>query len=662
MKTHVGQRFGSSREDGSTLLVSVVIAASLGLSLAGYMTYVSFHTSTVNRSQNWNSGMPVVESGVEEAFTHMNYNIFGTYATNVMTRWSTDGWTDQSGTTLHSPTRTIDGNYYNVRVTTERFGPGSPEIVCVGNSLTFGYADAQTAGGGSARVLTTNFLARQVRVRTERIDINNYGLLAEGNIGGNGQFGLDSFNSMTTNSWYGLYDGRYNADEGTIASISGDINMGSQGILYGTNYTSATGTATNGSVGDSAWVEGGNEGTQPGHWMNNLNTELQQVPDPIGTSYGWPAGPVTTAYTNFATGTNLTVVTTDYYPTPPPPDGRVSTNTTGLVTTMEWPADVDPLLITTNYPTYITRTNWPTDIALSLIVTNPASTWYTNTAPSINSPPAYPQPPAINISAYTPWVTYEMFPNGPLDGTYVTGSSSGGPGHGAPNQYDKTRRVNGNWMYNYTYQRYVYYRYQVPQSYTWPTNSYSYPTVTYTYMAPVAETTVYTRQFAYVLDSTPNGYYEMAYLTLSGDQQVLVRGDAVLWVTGQISMSGQSQIIILPGASLTVYAGGNVDLSGQGIINQNNNALDLTFYGLEGCEEFSLGGNANFTGTIYAPNAAFQSNGGGNDNFDIVGAITAASIQMNGHFAVHYDANLRNAGRVGGYVMRGWYEERVGTP
>jgi len=48
-------------------------------------------------------------------------------------------------------------------------------------------------------------------------------------------------------------------------------------------------------------------------------------------------------------------------------------------------------------------------------------------------------------------------------------------------------------------------------------------------------------------------------------------------VTGSINVSGSAQIKILPGASLTVYASGSINISGGGIVNQMYlSRLDLT--------------------------------------------------------------------------------------
>jgi choice-of-anchor A domain-containing protein len=81
-------------------------------------------------------------------------------------------------------------------------------------------------------------------------------------------------------------------------------------------------------------------------------------------------------------------------------------------------------------------------------------------------------------------------------------------------------------------------------------------------------------------------------------------------------------------------------LSGNGIMNLNQDATKFSVYGLPNCTSFSLSGNAAFTGTIYAPNANVSLNGSGTTVYDCVGAVVANSAAFNGHFHFHYDERL----------------------
>src|SRR5688500_5470849 len=118
----------------------------------------------------------------------------------------------------------------------------------------------------------------------------------------------------------------------------------------------------------------------------------------------------------------------------------------------------------------------------------------------------------------------------------------------------------------------------------------------------------------------------MNSLSMSGHGDFLVYGNTTLYVPNGISQAGQAKIIIMPGASLKLYVGGSLDLKGKGVMNLNANALSFQVFGMPSCTSIDFGGNASFTGTIYAPNAQVKMGGGGADDYDVVGAITARSV------------------------------------
>ncbi len=160
--------------------------------------------------------------------------------------------------------------------------------------------------------------------------------------------------------------------------------------------------------------------------------------------------------------------------------------------------------------------------------------------------------------------------------------------------------------------------------------------------------------YAYVIGPGNN---QLSSFSMSGQQKAIVTGNAVLYVTGNVSFSGQSYLYIAPGASLKMYvAGSSASLSGNGVANANANATNFYYYGLPSNTSVSLSGNAAFTGVIYAPEANFSMSGGGNNNYDLVGAAVANSISMSGHFNFHYDENLARSGGNGSYVVTSWNE------
>jgi hypothetical protein len=145
-------------------------------------------------------------------------------------------------------------------------------------------------------------------------------------------------------------------------------------------------------------------------------------------------------------------------------------------------------------------------------------------------------------------------------------------------------------------------------------------------------------------------------ISLSGKQKVTVVGDVSIWVPNGFSMSGQSEIDILPGGKLTLYTGAPSSIGGNGLLNGTGDASRCQVIGLPGCTSLSFGGNAGYTGTIYAPSADFSMSGGGSTAYDFVGAAITQSVRMNGHFNFHYDEALRFRGPPRGFIVTSWNE------
>lgn len=154
-----------------------------------------------------------------------------------------------------------------------------------------------------------------------------------------------------------------------------------------------------------------------------------------------------------------------------------------------------------------------------------------------------------------------------------------------------------------------------------------------------------------------NGNYELSSLSLSGQDKVLVTGDAVLLVNGDVSMSGNSFIQLRTNATLQLYVkGASASIAGNGVINDSGKASSFGYWGLNSNKSLKLSGNAAFTGTIYAPYAAFTMGGGGNNTYDFVGASMTDTVNMNGHFNFHYDEALGKYGPRRGYTIVSWTE------
>jgi hypothetical protein len=134
--------------------------------------------------------------------------------------------------------------------------------------------------------------------------------------------------------------------------------------------------------------------------------------------------------------------------------------------------------------------------------------------------------------------------------------------------------------------------------------------------------------------------------------------DVILYVTDSVNLANTAdQVRIASGGSLSFYVGApSVKISGKGVVNDSGAAKNFSYYGLPTNTEFTLGANAAFTGTVYAPSAVFSLGGGGRNVYDYAGACVVKSVVMNGKFQFHYDEALADVPANTGYVAISWDE------
>jgi hypothetical protein len=143
---------------------------------------------------------------------------------------------------------------------------------------------------------------------------------------------------------------------------------------------------------------------------------------------------------------------------------------------------------------------------------------------------------------------------------------------------------------------------------------------------------------------TTNNYYIIPGGDFKG--RIYVEGNVRVLVQypSKIALSGADRIQLAPNATLELYADcPTTSLGGSGILNAGI-ASQFYYFGTDRNTTLSYGGNASFTGVIYAPNAVLTLGGGGSAPIDIAGSIVARSIKLNGNFFFHFDENLRRIG------------------
>lgn len=193
------------------------------------------------------------------------------------------------------------------------------------------------------------------------------------------------------------------------------------------------------------------------------------------------------------------------------------------------------------------------------------------------------------------------------------------------------------------------------------------PKVAWQSLQPTTATNIGGITYDYVITNTGN--YKMGG-TLTENLYVAAT-NVTLYLPNGINLNGtpgNTSLTIGTNDDLTIYSGDNISTSGGAAINNVNQiALAFGIYGLppgndtagdnvQGCTSINVGGNGVGTGYVYAPEASLTFNGGGAGIYNVVGAYMVHDIQLNGHFAFHYDQALAIRGPNKGYVPVTWKE------
>lgn len=126
-----------------------------------------------------------------------------------------------------------------------------------------------------------------------------------------------------------------------------------------------------------------------------------------------------------------------------------------------------------------------------------------------------------------------------------------------------------------------------------------------------------------------------------------------LYITGNVRITGNNSIKVEKGGTLNIYMGGaSFDLGGGGVVNDNKSPLHFAYYGLPSNTSLKIGGNTEFYGSFYAPQANVTVSGGG----DFFGSIVGKTVTMNGNYKFHFDEALPAVSLMRGYIATSWRE------
>ncbi len=161
--------------------------------------------------------------------------------------------------------------------------------------------------------------------------------------------------------------------------------------------------------------------------------------------------------------------------------------------------------------------------------------------------------------------------------------------------------------------------------------------------------------------------YTFSSISLSGNKTLTLAGNPngsqtyiEIYVTGDMSVTGTGQIVVEPGVTATIYFAGSVDISGNGVLNSNNQPGDFMLYGIQpptnSSEHVNIGGNSQITASIYAPGHDVTVNGSGT-NGHVYGSIVGKTVTMTGVSNLHYDERLGSTGVINNYKIVSWFED-----
>jgi hypothetical protein len=157
-------------------------------------------------------------------------------------------------------------------------------------------------------------------------------------------------------------------------------------------------------------------------------------------------------------------------------------------------------------------------------------------------------------------------------------------------------------------------------------------------------------------------------ITLNGNDTLTLTGNAdgstsyiEIYVTGMVSATGNAQITVSPGVKAKIYFASDFNVSGNGVVNINNQPGDLLFYGVNPPDasttrSFTLGGNALLSAAVYAPAYDVQINNGGTRG-SVFGSFVGKTVKMNGVTDLHYDEALGAGGIINNYKIVSWFED-----
>lgn len=249
----------------------------LGLTWASCWWLATRQNLASLRSLAWNGALPVLEAGVEEAFTQLRY----TGITNL----SANGWTDLRNGWFFKKRLVDQSSFFEVLIR-----KSEPPII-----VSTGYVPAPSGDSerllGSLRpsaVTSLAYVKRSARIDTARDCLFRAAILAQGRIEvEGGRVATDGFDSTDSRySTRGRYDparARATGDLGTTSREPNALSLGDAAVRghVATGPGATVALSALGTIGDGQWVGQGTDRIQPGWEKEDLRVVIPEVRPPF---------------------------------------------------------------------------------------------------------------------------------------------------------------------------------------------------------------------------------------------------------------------------------------------------------------------------------------------------------------------------------------------
>jgi hypothetical protein len=219
-------KMANRREQGNTLMLTLVMTVTIGTVLASYLALLGSRYKVTTRSECWNGAVPVLEAGLEEALTHLQDDVNNPGA---------NGWTPGTvaGQQVYAKQRTFtDGSYYSVNIYNGGVAASNTPVI-------------YSTGFVPSPISSSSYITRTAKITgtNQPLITFAFGAVSTIQMNGNGA-SADSFNSsnpaLSTN---GQYDPSKTSTNGNVASIYGPVDFGNHSIS-GSLYLGAAASST----------------------------------------------------------------------------------------------------------------------------------------------------------------------------------------------------------------------------------------------------------------------------------------------------------------------------------------------------------------------------------------------------------------------------------